>query len=237
VIFADRFTSLSIHNHHILLYDTQLSTVYKTIDHLKKVFPLLQLAKNEDEYFEYISKTKYDLIIVNLDVMPLDGIAIIKETRTQYTDHLFFTIIYSNKQDDFLLELAYNAGADAFVNYHNTPALMELLIKALLKRIENRKTNEASSNELLVDEERFVVIKNKTETELPKKEFKILLLLYKNPSKFFSKKDLAIEIWKDEQVATKRTIDVHIYNIRQTFGKKIIQSQKGKGYRINKKYF
>ena len=72
---------------------------------------------------------------------------------------------------------------------------------------------------------------------LPKKEFKILLLLHQNQNKFFSKKELALSVWNDENVAKKRTIDVHIYNIRQIFGKKIIQSQKGKGYRLNKKYF
>lgn len=237
MIFAGSIAPLNNHTHHILFYDSQLSLVYKTIDHLKHVFPYLQLAKNEEEYFDFIAKQTFDVIIVNLDVSPLDGIGITKETRHLLKDHLFFMVIYSNKQDDFLLELAYNNGADAFVNYHNTPVLMELLIKALLKRVDNNYKKKIQTNDLIVDEERFVVIKNQIETELPKKEFKILLLLFKNPEKFFSKKDLALEIWNDESVATKRTIDVHIYNIRQIFGKKIIQSQKGNGYRINRKYF
>ncbi len=237
MIFAGSIVPLNTHAHHILFYDSQLSLVYKTIDHLKHVFPYLQLAKNEEEYFDFITKQTFDVIIVNLDVSPLDGIGITKETRNLLKDHLFFMVIYSNKQDDFLLELAYNNGADAFVNYHNTPVLMELLIKALLKRVDNNYKKKIQTNDLIVDEERFVVIKNQIETELPKKEFKILLLLFKNPEKFFSKKDLALEIWNDESVATKRTIDVHIYNIRQIFDKKIIQSQKGKGYRINRKYF
>ena len=66
-------------------------------------------------------------------------------------------------------------------------------------------------------------------------EFKVFELLYNTPDKFFSKTEIAGLIWLDESVANKRTIDVHIYNIRQFFGKRIIQSQKGKGYRINKK--
>ena len=49
------------------------------------------------------------------------------------------------------------------------------------------------------------------------------------------KKAIAEYIWKDESVSKKRIIDVHVYNIRQLFGKRVIQSQKGNGYRINKK--
>ncbi|MDZ4663814.1 MAG: winged helix-turn-helix domain-containing protein [Bacteroidota bacterium] len=136
-----------------------------------------------------------------------------------------------------MLELAFNSGVDAFVNYQGTPALMELLLKALVKRIKSDVKILRNTNELIVDEDEFLVIRNNTKFELPKKEFKILLLLHQNQNKFFSKKELAISVWNDENVAKKRTIDVHIYNIRQVFGKTIIQSQKGKGYRLNKKYF
>ena len=210
--------------------------VYKTIDHLKTVFPSLIIAKNEDEFHEIISQQSFDIFLINLDVTPHDGIAITKELRATHHEQNFFIVIYSNKQDDFLYELAYNSGVDAYVNYHNTPVLMELLLKSLTKRLSKNNEVAAKNNEFRVDEERFLVIKNNMEKELPKKEFKLLLLLYKNPDKFFSKKELAANIWNDELVAAKRTIDVHIYNIRQIFGKKIIQSQKGKGYRINRKY-
>ena len=60
-------------------------------------------------------------------------------------------------------------------------------------------------------------------------------LLYNNSDKYFSKVDLAKIIWTDESMALKRTIDVHVYNIRQFFGKNIILSKKGIGYSLNKK--
>lgn len=195
------------------------------------------IVKNEEEYFHNLSTQSFDVIVLSLDVVPMDGIAIIKETLSHSEGTKPFVVLYSNKQDDFLVELAFNSGADAFVNYQSTPVLMELLIKALVKRIKTSVSKIRNSNELIVDEDEFLVIKGDSKFELPKKEFKILLLLHQNQNKFFSKKELAISVWNDENVAKKRTIDVHIYNIRQIFGKKIIQSQKGKGYRLNKKYF
>lgn len=211
--------------------------MFKTIDHLKKVFPNLVIVKNEEEYFHHLSTHTFDIIVLSLDVVPMDGIAITKETLSHSEGRKPFVVIYSNKQDDFLVELAFNSGADAFVNYQSTPVLMELLLKALVKRVKATVNKVRSANEFIVDEDEFLVIKGDTKFELPKKEFKILLLLHQNQNKFFSKKELAISVWNDENVAKKRTIDVHIYNIRQIFGKKIIQSQKGKGYRLNKKYF
>lgn len=224
-------------NNTLLFYDNQISSVFKTIDHLKKVFPNLTIVKNEEEYFHHLSSENFDVIVISLDVAPMDAIAITKETLSHSEGTKPFVVIYSNKQDDFLVELAFNSGADAFVNYQSTPVLMELLLKALVKRIKQSVTPPRNTNELIVDEDKFLVIRGNSEIELPKKEFKILLLLHQDQNKFYSKKELAISVWNDENVAKKRTIDVHIYNIRQIFGKKIIQSQKGKGYRLNKKYF
>lgn len=166
----------------------------------------------------------------------MDGIAITKETLLTTHGQNPYIIIYANKNDDFLLELAFNSGVDAFVNYHQTPALMELLIKALIKRIKTDVKSIKNTKELIINEEEFLVSLNGSKFQLPKKEFKILLLLHKNQNKFFTKEELAFAIWNDKNVAKKRTIDVHIYNIRQVFGKNMIQTQKGKGYRLNKKH-
>jgi len=224
-------------NNPILIYDNKLSAVLKTIDHLKKVFPNLIVAKNEEDYFHHLKAQAIDVVLISLDVMPMDGIAITKETIALKNDNKPFFIIYSNKQDDFLLEHAFNNGVDAFVNYQLTPSLMELLVKALIKRLKVAEKIVKANGGFIISEEEYLIISNDTKIELPKKEFKILLLLHQNQNKFLSKKELALSVWNNEEVAKKRTIDVHIYNIRQIFGKKIIQSQKGKGYRINKKYF
>lgn len=211
--------------------------MYKLIDHLKRVFTNLEVVKTETEYFDCLKEKNIDLVVCSLDVAPMDGIAVTKETILLKTDKRPFVVLYSAKQDDFLLELAFNNGVDSFLNVNNSPVIFELIMRSLLKRIKSEHKPAPRTSELFIDEERHVVMQNGLEIELPRKEFKLLNLLYTNHQKFFSKKELACEIWKDESIANKRTIDVHIYNIRQIFGKKIIQSQKGKGYRINKKYF
>lgn len=193
--------------------------------------------KDEDQYFDLLNANQYDLIVISLDVEPMDGIVVAKETLSIKETNKPFIIMYSSKQDDFIIELAYNSGVDAFVNIQSNPTLMELLIKALLKRVKQNNVLPVVSNNWFINEEEYLVIKNNKKIELPKKEFRILMLLHNDQNKFFSKEELAINIWNDETIAKKRTIDVHIYNIRKILGKRIIQSQKGKGYRLNKSLF
>lgn len=221
----------------ILLYDNELSSIYKTVDHLKKTFTSLVLVKNEDEYFETLRSKNFDIVIISLDLTPMDGIIVAKETLSLKSENRPFIIIYSLKQDDFIIELAYNNGVDAFVNFQHNPTLMELLLNALIRRIHIKTLPQQHQTNWHIDEEEYLVIKNEKKIELPKKEFRILLLLHEDQTKFYSKQELAITIWKDESIAKKRTIDVHIYNIRKILGKRIIQSQKGKGYRLNKNFF
>ncbi len=218
----------------IIFLDNTVNKIFKVIETLKASFPNIIVFNQENDFLEYVSTHHTDLICLHLDLHPNDAMVLCKEIRQKEFESKPFMVIYSDKQDEFIQELAFNSGADSFINFHTKSAVMELFIKNLIGR---RKTilPETNKKEVIIDYERYLIIKNGVPFQLPRKEFKLFQLLYTNAEKFFSKQEIAESIWHDESVANKRTIDVHIYNIRQFFGKRIIQSQKGKGYRMNKK--
>lgn len=217
----------------IIFVDNAINRIYKTIDVLRKVYDNIQVYKSEGELMDALSENPSDVIFLNLDLQPNDAVAVLKEIKQIQMESHPLVIIYSDKQDDFVQELAFNSGADSFINFHNKPSVMELFIKNILRRKVNVQIN--NNKAIIIDNDQYLVFKNGEAIQLPRKEFKLFELLYHHSAKFFTKKEIAVSIWDDESVANKRTIDVHIYNIRQSFGKRIIQSQKGKGYRINKK--
>ncbi len=224
---------MSVNQCSIVFVDNAVSRIFKTIDTLKKNFSSVTVFNQEKEFLDFINEHPSDLIFLNLDLVPNDGVVLTKEIRQKLHDPSPFIVIYSDKQDDFVQELAFNAGADSFISFHNKASVMELFVANLLRR--RIKTGNQVKKEVIIDNERFLVFKNGEPFQLPRKEFRLFELLYNHPEKFFTKAEIAGEIWHDETIANKRTIDVHIYNIRQFFGKRIVQSQKGKGYRINKK--
>jgi DNA-binding response OmpR family regulator len=217
----------------IVFVDNSVNRIFKTLDLLKESFPNIFIFNQEREFLEFLDEKPVDVVFLNLDLQPNDAVILAKEIKQRNLESNPFIIIYTDKQDDFVQELAFNSGVDSFINFHHKAALMELFIKNLMRRRVKVIIN--SKKEVIIDNDRYLIFKNGQSFQLPKKEFKLFELLYNSSDKFFTKIEIANRIWNDETVANKRTIDVHIYNIRQFFGKRIIQSQKGKGYRINKK--
>lgn len=217
----------------IIFVDNTINRIFKTIDLLKSIYKSVIICKSENELFDVIEQQPADLIFLNLDLQPNDAVTILKELRLKEILSNPLIIIYSDKQDDFVQEIAYNSGVDAFINFQNKPSVMELYIKNILRRRVNVQIQKQRA--IVIDKERYLIFKNGEAVQLPRKEFKLFELLFNQTEKFLSKKEIAFLIWGDESIANKRTIDVHVYNLRQFFGKRMIQSQKGKGYRINKR--
>jgi two-component system, OmpR family, alkaline phosphatase synthesis response regulator PhoP len=215
----------------IVFVDNSVNRIFKTVEFLKKSFNSLFVFNQEKDLFDFLDENTADIIFLNLDLQPNDAVTLLREIKHRYPASEPYIIIYTDKQDDFVQELAFNSGVDSFINFHHKASVLELFIKNLLRR----KIKIPVKKEVFIDSERYLIFKNGEAFQLPRKEFKLFVLLYENADKFFTKTEIALQIWKNEAVAAKRTIDVHIYNIRQFFGKRIIQSQKGKGYRMNKK--
>ena len=224
---------MSVNSSSIVFVDNSINRIFKTIDVLRHSFRNIVIFNQEKDLFEFLEDNTADVIFMNLDLQPNDAVALTKEIRQRNMESNPFIIIYTDKQDDFVQELAFNSGADSFISFHNKAAVMELFLKNLLRR--RIKIFKNSKKEVIIDHDKYLIFKNGEAFQLPRKEFRLFELLYNSSEKFFTKSEIAGYIWQDEAVANKRTIDVHIYNIRQFFGKRIIQSQKGKGYRINKR--
>ena len=225
---------MNLNKSNIIFLDNSIQKIFKTIDSLKSSIRNLIVFHTEIELLQFLEHNKADVIFLNLDLQPNDGIAVLKEISQLRLIQTPYLILYTDKQDDFLQELAYNSGADAFIGFQSKPLIMELFLQNLLWR-RGIQFPKNTQKQLHIDAERYLVFKNGVPVQLPRKEFQLLELLQSNTEKFFTKPEIASQIWNDNSIAGKRIIDVHIYNLRRYFGKQCILSQKGKGYRFNRK--
>ena len=217
----------------IVFVDNSLNKVYKSIDALKGKYESVKAYTVVSEALQQIIDHGTDIVFLDLDITPDDAVTFTKEILAKSESPKPFIVIYSDKQDDFVQEMACNSGADSFINFQAKPAILQPFIDNLLNR--RVKQNIIDKRNIVIDRERFIILNRGEPVHLPRKEFSVFELLYNHPNRFFSKLEIANEIWNDNKIATKRTIDVHIYNIRRFFGKKVIQSKKGMGYKINTK--
>jgi two-component system alkaline phosphatase synthesis response regulator PhoP len=184
-----------------------------------------------------------DLILLDVMMPQMDGIETCEEIRKLKQLDNTLIVFLSARNEDYSHIAGYNAGADDYINKPIKPKVLISKINALLRRknLSNKFLKDKSNNnkalvnderKLFIDVEKYVVIKNKKEIILPKKQFEILALLVSTPSKVFSREEIFNKIWGSDIYISDRTIDVHIRKIREKVGDDIIHTIKGVGYKF-----
>src|SRR3954463_4962049 len=118
----------------IVFVDNAVNRIFKTIDALKTSYENIYIFNQEKDFFDFLDDNQADVIFLNLDLHPNDALILLKEIKQRKSESNPFIIIYTDKQDDFIQELAFNSGVDSFINFHNKAAVMELFLKNLLRR-------------------------------------------------------------------------------------------------------
>jgi len=179
-----------------------------------------------------------DLIILDVMMPEMDGIETCEEIRK--IPELNDTIItfLTARSEDYSQLAGFDAGADDYINKPIKPKLLVGKVKSLLRRLNKNKVTESKNvinlGDLIIDREEYIIILNKNEILLPRKEFELLYLLASKPGKVFKREVILEKIWGHEVVVGDRTIDVHIRKLREKLGDSRIKTIKGVGYKFKK---
>jgi DNA-binding response OmpR family regulator len=176
---------------------------------------------------EYILNHKVDVIISTLQLQDRDAIDFIYTLKTQ--SKKYYYIIISEDASAYIEKEAYKAGANDYLIKNNLDAI-GFKIKNLVAYLQVTNQVNAILPSLIIDEEKYLILKENLPYFLPAKEFEMVKLFSAYPEKIFSRNEIAASVWKDPLVAKSRIIDVHITHIRKVLGKEIIRSVKKIGY-------
>ena len=175
------------------------------------------------EGLEIIEKEEVHLAIVDIMMPRMDGITMMMKVREKGYD--FPVIMLSAKSEEVDKIMGLNMGADDYVTKPFTT--MELLarvnshlrrharyLEALSRASEPEKDTYHVLGGIEVNEETVEVFVDGNPVRLTPIEFKILLLLIKNPGRVFSADEIYERIWNEKAINTD-TIMVHIRKIRE----------------------
>ena len=199
------------------------------------------------EGLEIIRREEIHLAIVDIMMPRMDGITMMMKVRNKGYD--FPVIMLSAKSEEVDKIMGLNMGADDYVTKPFTT--MELLarVNSHLRRYSRYldAVNKAAEPEndtyhclgsIEVNEETVEVFVDGNPVKLTPIEFKILLLLIKNPGRVFSADEIYERIWNEKAINTD-TIMVHIRKIREKIeidpkNPKYLKVVWGVGYKMEK---
>jgi two-component system alkaline phosphatase synthesis response regulator PhoP len=189
-------------------------------------------AKNGNEAIDLANKNKPDLIILDIMMPGKNGIEVCNLLRMQPAFHDTLIIFLTALSDEPSEIKGLETGADDYITKPVSPKVLISKVNAMFRRFNKEDSGMLQLGDLVIDREKYIVIYQGKEINLPRKEFELLALLASKPGKVFLRNEILNQVWGTEVIVGDRTIDVHIRKIRQKLNLDCITTVKGVGYKF-----
>ena len=199
---------------------------------LKVESMIVDQCYNGEDGLDYITTSSYDVIIMDIMMPKLDGLAVVRQMRGEgnKTPVLFLTAKDSlqDKVDGL------NLGAD---DYLVKPFEFDELIArvyALARRSRNQAVEDILAGPLRINQKSRSVWLHEVPVTLTAKEFDLLFYLASNPHIVLSRQQILDHVWEYDYESYSNLIDVYIKDLRKKIDVdesfKMIQTVRGVGY-------
>lgn len=188
-----------------------------------------------EAFFAALRKSLPDLVILDVMLPGMDGVAILKQLRQNPETRRLPVIMATAKGMEYDKIQSLDLGAD---DYLVKPfGMMEMVsrVKAVLRRCQpENQPRVLRSGGLEVNLDEHTVVAGEERVPLTYKEFEMLRLFLTHPGMVFTRDRLFNEVWGENYVGETRTVDMHIRTLRQKLGTygECIETVRGVGYRM-----
>ncbi len=184
---------------------------------------------------ELFSKDKFDLVILDILIPKIDGYGVCEVVKKQSDVPVIFL---SALGDENSMVKGYDSMADDYVTKPFSMPVFLKKVKAVLRRDAKNSAEERTKvcygNIIMVPDTMEVMVGD-TKVELTAREFDILMTLIKNPGRIYTRELLLEMLWDYNSLVDERIVDSHIKNLRHKVGEGVIETVRGRGYRVAQK--
>ena len=181
---------------------------------------------------ELFGKEKFDLVILDILIPKIDGYGVCELIKKQSTVPVIFLSALSDEKS---MVKGYDSLADDYVTKPFSMPVFLKKVKALLRRNSSSDSEDYSKvcyKDIVMVPDMMKVSVGGKEVDLTAREFDILLTLIKNPGRIYTREALLDKLWDYNSLVDERIVDGHIKNLRHKIGDGIIETVRGRGYRV-----
>lgn len=188
------------------------------------------------------ARDDFDLVLLDLGLPDLDGVAVCREMRTRRPDTVIVILTARDEEMDVIIGL--EAGADDYLTKPVRLAELHARLRAHLRRTETTlrpgAPDRAVLGDLVIDVARRQVTIAGAEVPLRAKEFELLTRMAAEPGIAVSRETLMSEVWDEHWFGSTKTLDVHVASLRRRLAESagaavmpVIVTLRGHGYRLD----
>ena len=198
-------------------------------------------ANDGSEALDKVKQHTISLIVLDIMMPGMDGYEVCRTIRanekTARIPVLFLTARAAEVDQIIGLEI----GGDDYIQKPVSPRVLVARVKAMLRRseitatpAEGKEKEQIKIEGIEIDRGSYRVKIDGNEVFFPRKEFELLFYLASHPGRVYSRDSLLNQVWGDGAFVVERTVDVHIFKVREKLGPygDKIETVKGVGYRF-----
>ncbi len=172
----------------------------------------------------------YDLIILDIGLPRRDGISVLKEWRRQDIGTPVLLLTARDGWSDRVDGL--DAGADDYLTKPFHMAELSARVRAMLRRKTGLTGPVFERGKVVFDVRRGRVLADGIPVDLSAQELAVLTYLVHNADRLISRTELSEHIYEYDGDRDSNTIAVFVARLRKKLGHDVIETIRGRGYRV-----
>jgi len=173
------------------------------------------------QFYAALSQEIPQLVLLDIMLPEEDGLSILQKIRQNPETARVPVIMVTAKSSEMDKVRGLDYGADDYIT--KPFGVLELIsrVKALLRRVEKPKNNEDMTHssitldDVILDDDRYLVTVSGEPCDLTFKEFELLRYLMQNNGIVLSRSRIMERVWGEDYEGETRTVDMHIKTLRQ----------------------
>ncbi len=200
-------------------------------------------AGDGNEALQKLADHKVAVVVLDIMMPGMDGFEVCRRIRAKETIASLPVIFLTARSGEADQIIGLELGADDYIQKPVSPRVLVARVKSILRRSEmpevpsmqgENSAERVDVDGIDIDRASYKVRIDGSEVFFPRKEFELLYFLATHPGRVYSREALLNRVWGEGAYVVERTVDVHIFKVREKLGGRgeKIETVKGVGYRF-----
>jgi DNA-binding response OmpR family regulator len=180
---------------------------------------------------EFLDEERVALMLMDRNLPNCEGSSFVKELRGEGYDTPVIFLSAKDSSEDILK--GFERGGDDYITKPFNPKELVARVKAVLKRVDNKR-DILKIRDILFDNLNSRVFIEGEEVQLSRLEKRLLYLFMINKDRLLDRNTLLEEVWEDSLQKQPKTVNVAIKRLKEKIDPKgekgYIKSVRGEGY-------